>query len=108
MIGIVRADAMEFIQQCLGDHLGSGVSHPMDHPVSHPADRIESLLSLQPVEQRIRGRFVVGGRKPAAVLLMAVRVNEREVFPAQANAVNLPVQPSLERLDGLVKRELDA
>ena len=54
MIRVVWADAMQFIQQFLGDQLGRGVFHAVDHPVSHRPDRLETLLLFEPINQEIR------------------------------------------------------
>ena len=42
MIRVVRPEAMQFIQQFLGDHLRLGVFHAVDHAVSHGPDRLRS------------------------------------------------------------------
>jgi len=60
MIRVVRPDAMQLIQQILGDDLGLGVFHPMDNPVSQRRDRSKSILLLEPVNQDIRARPVIG------------------------------------------------
>ena len=44
-IRVVRADAMEFIQQFLGDQLGRGVFHAMNHPVSRRPDGLKAFCS---------------------------------------------------------------
>ena len=54
MIRVVRADAMQFIQQFLGDQLGRGVFHAVDHAVSHSPDRFETILLFEPINQGIR------------------------------------------------------
>ena len=54
MIRVVRADAMQFIQQFLGDKLGRGVFHAMNHPMSHGLDRCEIMLLFEPINQGIR------------------------------------------------------
>jgi len=54
MIRVVRADAMQFIQQFLGDNLRLGMFHPMHHPMSHRFDRFEINLLFEPVDQGIR------------------------------------------------------
>ena len=66
MIRVVRPDAMQFIQQFLGDNLRLGVFHAVDHPVSHRPDRCETILLFEPVNQEIRRRFVIGGGEFAA------------------------------------------
>ena len=61
MIRVVRADAMQLIQQWLRNHFGFGMLHAVDHTMSHGPDRFETILSLEPIQQEIRGRFVIGG-----------------------------------------------
>ncbi len=61
MIRVVRADAMQFIQQWLRHHLGFGMLHAVDHTMSHGLHGLESILSLEPIQQEICGRFVIGG-----------------------------------------------
>jgi hypothetical protein len=93
MIRVVRADAMQFIQQFLGDQFGLGVLHAVDHAVSHRPDRFETILLFEPINQEIRRRFVIGGGELAAVRLFPGRVMERQIRPAQADAVNLSISP---------------
>ena len=108
MIRIVRPKAMQFIQQVPGDQLGRGVSHAMDHPVSHRPNRFKTILLFQPINQGIRRRFVIGGSEIAALRLFPGRALERQIGPAQADAVNLPRKPPLRRSAGLIHREPDA
>ena len=91
---------MQFIQQFLSDQLGRGVFHAVDHPVSHRPDRFETILFFEPIDQEIRCRFVIGGGEFAALLLFPGRVIERQIRPAQADAVNLSIKPSLQRFVG--------
>ena len=108
MFRVVRADAMQFIQQFLGDQLGRGVLHAVNHPVSHGPDRSKAILLFEPINQEIRCRLVIGGGEAAAVLLIPSRVVEGQIRPAQADAVNLSMKPSLQRFACLIQRELDA
>ena len=108
MIRVVWPEAMQFIQQFLGDNLGLDVFHPMDHAVSHRPDRFETMLLFEPIHQEIRGRFVIGGGEAAAVRLFPGWVIECQICPAQADAINLSIKPSLQRFFDMVKRELDA
>ena len=73
MIRVERADAMQFIQQFLGDQLGRGMLHAVDHPVSHCLHRSEADLFFEPVEEQSRRRPVVGGSDVAAVMLSGSR-----------------------------------
>src|ERR1035441_5712660 len=63
---------------------------------------------FKPINQEIRGRFVVGGGEFAAPLLFHRRVIERQARPVQADAVNLSIKPSLKRFFEMVEREPDA
>ena len=54
MIRVVRADAMQFIQQFLCDNFRLGVFHPMNHAMSHAFYRFEINLLFEPVNQEIR------------------------------------------------------
>ena len=108
MIRVVGPDAMQFIQQFLGDNLGLDVFHPMNHPVSHRPDRFKTFLLFQPINQEIRRRFVIGGGEAEAPLPFPGRIMERQIRPAQADAVNLSIKPSLQRFACLIQRELDA
>src|SRR5208282_3209530 len=80
----------------------------MDHAVSNRPDRSEMILHFEPINQEIRRRFVIGGGEVAALLLFHGRVMKRQIGPAQADAVNLSIKPSLQRFARLVQRELDA
>jgi hypothetical protein len=82
--------------------------HAVDHAVSHRPDRSETILFFEPINQRIRCRLVIGGGDAATVLLILGRVVERQIRPAQANAVNPSIKPSFGRFACLVQRELDA
>ena len=53
MVRVVRADAMQFIQQFLGDQLGRGVLHAVDHTVPHSPDRFETILLFEPIDQKL-------------------------------------------------------
>jgi hypothetical protein len=35
--------------------------HAVDHTMSHGLHGLESILSLEPIQQEICGRFVIGG-----------------------------------------------
>jgi hypothetical protein len=107
MIRVIRADAMQFIQQFLGNQLGRGVLHAVDDTVPHSPDRLESIL-FEPINQKIRCRFVIGGGETAAVRLMPGRVSERQTRPAQADAINLSIEPSLQWFADLVQGKPDA
>jgi len=60
MIRVVRPDAMQLIQQILGDDLGLGVFHPMDNPgvpaprpkQIHPASRASQSRHSRPTGDR--------------------------------------------------------
>ena len=108
MIRVVRPKAMRFSQQFPGDHLGLDVFHAVDHSVSHSQDRSETILLFELINQEIRCRLVIGSGNAASVLLIPGRVVERQIRSAQADAVNLSMQLSLQRLAGLIQHELDA
>ena len=54
MIRVVRADAMQFIQQFRGDQFRLGMFHAVNHPMSHGPDRFEIILLFEPINQGIR------------------------------------------------------
>ena len=108
MIRVVRRDAMQFIHQLRRDLFRLGMRHAMHHSVSHGLDRSEGLLRFEPINQETRGRFVIGGGEAATGLRLSIRVVKRQIRPAQADAVNLPIKPLLQRFAHLVQRELDA
>ena len=58
MVRIARTDAMQFVQQFLGDPLRRGVLHTLDDAVSYGTDRGEATLLFEPVNQKIRRRLV--------------------------------------------------
>jgi hypothetical protein len=108
MIRVVRAEAMQFIQQFPGDNLWVGMFHAVDHPVSHRLDCREIRLRFEPINQEIHRRFVLGRGEIAALLLFLGRIVERQIRSAQADTVNHSMQPSLQRFFDEVERELDA
>jgi hypothetical protein len=63
---------------------------------------------LEPINQELRCRLVIGGGEAATVLLMPGRVTKRQIRPGQTNAVNLSRKPSLQQFAGLIQHELDA
>jgi hypothetical protein len=80
----------------------------MDHAVSHRPYQFETILLFQPINQGIRRRFVIGGGEAETPLPFPDRVIERQIRPAQADAVNLSIKPALQRFACLVQRKLDA
>jgi hypothetical protein len=92
MIRIVRTDAMEFIQQVFGNDLRRDVFHPMNHPMSHRFDRRKIRSGFKPVYQEISSRSVIGSGKFAALRPFLRRFIERQICPAQADAVNFSVE----------------
>ena len=54
VIRVIRADAIEFIHQFLGDQLRCGMFHPVDHAMSHSLDRFKTFLLFEPINQEIR------------------------------------------------------
>ena len=75
--------------------------------MSDRPDRFETILIFEPINQEIRRRFVIGCGEAAAALLIRGRVIERQTRPAQADAVNLSIKPSLQRFANLVQCEPD-
>ena len=108
MLRVVRADAMQFGQQFPGDNFRLGMFHPVNHAMSHAFDRFEINLPFKPVDQEVRGRFVISGGKFEALRLFLRRFGERQIRPAQADAINLSIKLSLQWFANLVERELDA
>jgi hypothetical protein len=51
---------------------------------------------------------MIGGGELAALRPFLRRFSERQIRPAQADAINLSMQPSLQRFFDMVERELDA
>jgi hypothetical protein len=82
MFGVVRADAMQFIQQFLCDQLGHDVLHTVDHSVSQGPDRLEAILLFEPINQEIRCRFMIRSGQATTVLLLPSRVMEPQTRPA--------------------------
>jgi hypothetical protein len=66
------------------------------------------ILLFKPINQGIRRRFVIGNGETATCLWLSIQVVKRQIRPAQADAVNLSIKPSLQRFADLVERELDA
>ena len=89
MIRVVRADAMQFIQQFLGNHLGLDVLHAMNHAMSHRPDRRKTILLFQPINQGIRSRFVIGGDDACAPCRFRAVV-ERQFVPLRPMRSNFP------------------
>jgi hypothetical protein len=108
MVRIARADAMQFIQQFLGDQLRRGMLHALDDAVSYGPDRGEATLLFEPVNQKIRRRFVIRKRQARVVPRSAGQATERQIGPAQADSVNGPKKPSPKRFNSLVQSKPDA
>ena len=73
MIGVIRRDTMQFINQFRRDLLRLGMRHAMHHSVSHGFDRSEGLLRFEPINQETRCRFVIGGGEAANGLRLSIR-----------------------------------
>ena len=82
--------------------------HAVDHAVSCSLHRCKTLLLLEPVEQSVCRRFVVGGFEREAVLLLFGRVMKRQIGPAHADPVDRSVKPARQMFVHLVERKLDA
>ena len=88
---------------------GSRVLHAVHDAVPDRGERCdESALAFEPIDQRLHRRGVIGGDVAAARLPIAPRTDERQRGPGQADALDLAVQPPLERAADLVQREPDA
>ena len=107
MFRVVWPDAMQFIQQFPRDQLRRGVLHAVDHPVSHRKDRFKTILLLDPINQEISCRFVIGDGETETGLRFSIRVVKHQIRPAQADAVNFSIKSALQRFFNLVQRELD-
>ena len=108
MIRIVRADAVQFIHQFLRDTLGLGIVHAVHHPVPNCRHRSEADLLFEPIDQESRRGPVIGGLDAATFRQTLNRVVESQNRAGQANAVNLSIKPSLQRIASLIQREPDA
>ena len=106
MIRVVWTDAMEFIQRFLRDNLRLGVLHPMNHPVPHRPDRSELILLFEPIHQEVCRRFVIVGGESATVLPIRGRLMECQIRPAQADAIDLSIKSSLQRVADLASANL--
>jgi H2-forming N5,N10-methylenetetrahydromethanopterin dehydrogenase-like enzyme len=51
---------------------------------------------------------VIGGGKFATDRWFSIRIVKRQICPAQADAINRSIKPSLQWFANLVERELDA
>jgi hypothetical protein len=107
MILVIWTDAMQFIQQFLGDQFGRSVFHAVDDAMSHRSGRSELILLFEPINQEVYRRFVIVGSEIAPVLLMRGRVMECQIRPAQTDAVNLFIKSSPQRFANLLQCELD-
>ena len=76
--------------------------------MSQGPDRSKSVLLFEPINQNIRRRPVIRGCDVDSVLRMACWVVEGQMGAAQTDAINLPMEPSLQWFAILVERELDA
>jgi hypothetical protein len=84
------------------------VLHTIDYTVPYGPDRIETMLLIEPIDQKLRCRFVIGGVEVAAVVLICARELERQIRPAHADAIHRPMKASIQRFTKLVLREFDA
>ena len=108
MIRVVRPDAMQLIQQALAHDLGLDVLHPMDDAMAHGLDCGQCVLLFEPVNQNISRRPVIGGCDIQSALLRRGRAAEGQIGAAQADAIDLPIEPALQRFGDLVQHEPDA
>ena len=81
--------------------------HAVDHAVPHRPDRFEIVLLFEPVNQNICRRPVIRSGDAKAFRLILGRGIERQIRPAQADAVNLSIQPAFQRFFNVVERKLD-
>jgi hypothetical protein len=65
MIRIIGTEAVQFVEQLPGDHLGRSVFHPVDHPVPHRRYRRETLLILKPIQQEDGWHTILSPPPPA-------------------------------------------
>ena len=73
MVRIDRAKATQFIQQFLRDQLRRGVLHAVNNAMPDRFHGTEIGLLLQPIDQKLRRRLVIGSIDLTALLLILVR-----------------------------------
>jgi predicted secreted Zn-dependent protease len=66
------------------------------------------MLLFEPIHQKSRCRFVVGGVEAAAVVLTCARELERQIRPVHADAIHRSMKASIQGFTKLVLREFDA
>ncbi len=108
VIRIARADAVQFVEQFLGDQLRRGVLHALDDTVSHGADRGKATLLFEPVNQEIRRRFVIRKHQARVIQRSAGQATEGQISPAEADSINCSEKTSLKRFSRRVQRKPDA
>ena len=108
MIGVIRHDAMQFIEQFRREPLRIGMGHAMHYPMAHGFDRREARLQFEPVNQTIRRRPVIGDCDVVTVLVIPGGIFERQIGTAKSDTINPSMKASLQRFANLVECELDA
>ena len=108
MIRIVRADAMQLVQQFLRDALGLGKVHAVDHPVSHGLHRFETYLLFQVIDQDRRRGTVIPAIDEAAVRQVGSQIPACQVPAGQADAVHFSRERPPQCAGCFKQRELDA
>ena len=78
----------------------------MHHSMSHGLDRSEGLLRFEPINLTTRCRFVISGGEAATDLRLSIWVVKRSIRLAQADAVNHPIKPLLQRFANPIQSEL--
>ena len=107
VIGVIRRETPQFFEQCRRHSLRLRMLQTVDDAVSHRLDRREDRLRLEPLEQKIDPRAVVGGIE-AAALRCSSRIADDQIRAAQPDAIDLPVEPPLQRGACFIHREANA
>jgi len=108
VIGVVRRDAAQFREQPRRDPFRRRMPHAVHHAVAHGPDRREDRLLLQPAQQEIHRRAVVGGGHADGRPRLSRRLAGGQIRAAQTDAIDLPGQPPPRPCARLKHREPDA
>jgi hypothetical protein len=82
--------------------------HAVGYAVSHRPDGLETLLSLEPMDQKIWRRVVPGEGNVLLLLMLPGQPVNGKIRSTKANAVDLPMESALQGVTGLVEHKLDA
>jgi hypothetical protein len=107
VIGAIGRNAAQFREQFRRDPLGFGTRHAVHDAASRGPDRREYRLRFEPVQKKPCGFAVIGGGKSARTLFSS-RIGDGQSCAAQADAIDLPIEPPQRRFGCFVHREPDA